>query len=239
MWRSGKKCSRCAERPDVGAGRWAGLPAPPSSCWLRRSALNRPAPALPCVLMVAATAFPSVSVGAYLRDEATGRAKREYVGGLVYAMAGGTNLHNLVATNVLVALGGRLKGKTCRPYNSDTKIRLRQPSQVRFYYPDVSVICRPNAPTDAFQDEPTIIVEVLSDSTRRIDEGEKKDGYLGIPSLTSYLLVDLERVSVVRYLRTDHGFVAESFAGIDTVILLPEAETELSLAEIYDGVNFG
>lgn len=80
---------------------------------------------------------------------------------------------------------------------------------------------------------------MLSESTRRIDEGEKKDAYLGVPSLTSYLLVDPDRVLVVRYLRTDHGFVAESFAGIDAVIALPEVETELALREIYDGVTFG
>lgn len=189
--------------------------------------------------MVAATALTSISVDAYLRDEATGRAKHEYVGGFVYAMAGATNLHNLVATNILVALGGRLKGKPCRPYNSDTKLRLHQAAQVRFYYPDVSVICRSNAQTEPFQDEPAVVVEVLSDSTRRIDEAEKKDAYLGTPSLMSYLLVDPERVLVVRYVRTDHGFVAESYAGMEMIISLPEVDAELSLREIYDGVTFG
>jgi Uma2 family endonuclease len=82
--------------------------------------------------MVAAPAPQWLSTDAYLRDEATGRPKHEYVGGIVYAIAGGTNLHNLVATNILVALGGRLKGKTCRPYDSDSKIRLRQTAQTRF-----------------------------------------------------------------------------------------------------------
>jgi Uma2 family endonuclease len=100
------------------------------------------------------------------------------------------------------------------------------------------VICRPNPQADAFQDEPAIIVEVLSDSTRRIDEGEKKDAYLGIPSLTSYLLVDPERVSVVRYRRTDQGFVAESFAAMNDIVSLPEVEAELPLGEIYDAVTF-
>src|SRR5204863_8150738 len=99
---------------------------------------------------------------------------------------------NLIATNTLVALGARLRGKRCRPFNSDTKIRVRLPTHVRFYYPDVSVICRPNPQTDSFQDEPAALFEVLSQSTRRIDEGEKKDAYLTIPALAVYILVEQE-----------------------------------------------
>ena len=65
-----------------------------------------------------------------------------------------------------------------------TKVRIQLPSQIRFYYPDVSVICRSNPPNDSFQDEPVLVVEVLSRKTRRIEEGEKKDAYLTIPSLS-------------------------------------------------------
>jgi len=90
-------------------------------------------------------------------------------------MAGARNVHNLIASNTLVSLGSRLRGRRCRPYNSDTKIRIRLPSHIRFYYPDVSVICRPNPQTDSFQDEAAVVVEVVSRRTRRTDEGEKKD----------------------------------------------------------------
>src|SRR5439155_618350 len=104
--------------------------------------------------------------------------KHEYLGGVVYAMAGARNAHNLIATNALVALGARLRGKGCRPFNSDTKVRVRLPTQVRFYYPAVSVVCRPNPLTDSFQDEPAVLVEILSRKTHRIDMVEKKDAYL-------------------------------------------------------------
>ena len=67
------------------------------------------------------------------------------------------------------------------------EIRVRLPHHVRFYYPDVSVICRPNPPEDSFQDDPAVLVEIPSPKTRRIDEGEKKDAYLMIPSLSVYL----------------------------------------------------
>src|SRR5207302_2395989 len=143
--------------------------------------------------------------------------KREYLGGVVYAMAGARNAHNLIATNGLIALGGRLRGKPCRPYNSDTKIRLRLPTQVRFYYPDVSVICRPNPQSDSFQDEPAVLFEVISKRTRRVDEGEKKDAYLTIPSLCVYVLVEQETPAVMVFRRADQGFVREVYQGLDAV----------------------
>ncbi len=179
-----------------------------------------------------------VSVEDYLAGELDSPVKHEYLGGMVYAMAGARNVHNLIASNTLVAVGSRLRGRPCRPYNSDTKIRIRLPTQVRFYYPDVSVICRPNPQTDSFQDEPGVLVEVLSRRTRRIDEGEKKDAYLTIPSLAVYLLIEQETAQVVAYRRTEHGFVREVYQGIEAVLPLAEFEIDLPLAEIYDGVEF-
>jgi Uma2 family endonuclease len=179
-----------------------------------------------------------VAINDYLVGELVSPIKHEYLGGVVYAMAGASNAHNLIASNCLGALYGRLRGKPCRPYNSDTKIRLRLPHQVRFYYHDASVICRPNPPGDSFQDEPAVLVEVLSQRTRRIDEGEKKDAYLTIPSLHCYLLVEQETATVVVFRRTEHGFVREVYQGLDAVIPLREIDIELSLAEVYDGVEF-
>src|SRR5262245_9797997 len=116
---------------------------------------------------------------------------------------GARNVHNLIATNTVGSLHARLRGKRCRPYNSDTKIRIRLPTHIRFYYPDVSVICHPNPQTDSFQDEPAVIVEGLSRGTRRTDEGEKKDAYVTIPSLAAYVMVEQETATVVVYRRTD------------------------------------
>src|SRR5437764_606670 len=118
--------------------------------------------------MSAAKKWELMAVEDYLAGELISPRKYEYVGGVVYAMAGGRNLHNLIASNVLGTLYARLRGHRCRPYNSDTKIRIHLPTHLRFYYPDTSVICRPNPPTDSYQDEPAIIVEVLSRKTRRI-----------------------------------------------------------------------
>jgi Uma2 family endonuclease len=174
----------------------------------------------------------------YLADELKSTVKHEYLGGVVYAMAGGRNVHNLIASNTLVALGSRLRGRPCWPFNSDTKIRICLPGQVRFYYPDVSVICRPNPQTDSFQDEPAVLFEVLSHPTRRIDEGEKKDAYLEIPSLVAYVLIEQDAPATVVFRRTAQGVRREVYQGLNAVLPLPEIEIELPLMEIYDGVEF-
>jgi Uma2 family endonuclease len=180
-----------------------------------------------------------VPVDDYLAGELISPVKHEYLGGVVYAMAGARNAHNLIATNTIGTLHSRLRGLRCRPYNSDTKIRVRLPMHVRFYYPDVSVVCRPNSRNDSFQDEPAALFEVLSRNTRRIDEGEKKDAYLTIPSLGVYALIEQEMPAVVVFRRTEHGFVREVYQGLDAMVPLREIEIDLPLAEIYDGVQFG
>jgi Uma2 family endonuclease len=188
--------------------------------------------------MSAALKWNLVSVEDYLADELDAPIKHEYLGGVLYAMAGARNQHNRIATDTVVAFGARLRGKACQPFNSDTKIRIRLPTQTRFYYPDAFVVCRPNPADDSYQDEPTVIAEVLSSRTRRIDEGEKKDAYLTIPSLNVYMLLEQEGPFVTVFRRTESGFVREVYEGLDAVIPLSEISTELPLAELYAGVQF-
>lgn len=179
-----------------------------------------------------------ISVEDYLEGELISPIKHEYVGGVVYAMAGARNLHNLIATNLLVALGSRLRGKPCRAYNSDTKVRIPARSKTRFYYPDASVVCRPNPRDDSFQDQPVVVAEVLSESTRRIDEGEKQDAYLTLPSLRVYLLIEQDRPLVWVYRRGPSGFTREVYHEAGAVLPLGEIATELPLADLYDEVTF-
>ncbi len=188
--------------------------------------------------MGAAHKLGLVSVEDYLARELRSETKHEYLGGVIHAMAGATNNHNTIAGNVLANLHGKLRGKKCRPFNSDTKVRVRLPTQIRFYYPDVSIVCHPNAPEESFQDAPAVIVEVLSQSTRRTDMGEKKDAYLTIPTLSAYLLVEQDEPAVVVYRRTNDGFMREVYEGLDAIIALPEIETELALSDIYEDVTF-
>src|SRR4051794_26425602 len=140
--------------------------------------------------------------------------------------------------NTQGSLHVRLRGKCCRADGSDTKVRIHLPTHFRFYYPDTHVTCEPNSPEDSFQDNPVVLFEVLSRSTRRIDEGEKKDAYLTIPSLRVYGLIEQETAAVVVFRRGPSGFVREVYEGLNAVLPLSEIDIELPLAEIYDGVEF-
>ncbi len=179
-----------------------------------------------------------LSIEEYLAGEERAEVKHEYLGGVVHAMAGASNRHNIIASNFLGALIARFRGKSCQPLNSDTKVRITFPDHTRFYYPDAMVVCHRNPDEDHFQDQPVLIVEVLSDSTRRADLTEKKDAYLTISSLQVLIFVEPEEVRVLLYRRSlpQGGFAAEEYRGLKTMIPLPELDTEIPLAELYERV---
>jgi Uma2 family endonuclease len=100
------------------------------------------------------------------------------------------------------------------------------------------VVCEPNPPESSYQDRPVVIAEVVSDATRRIDEGEKREAYLTIPTLTMYLVIETDRPRVVVHRRTENGFVAEAYEGTGAVISIDAIGAELPLAELYERVEF-
>ena len=177
-----------------------------------------------------------MSVDEYLEGELVSRTKHEYIAGAVFAMAGAKNAHNRIAGNAFLAFGTQLKGTRCTPYNSDTKIRIRMKGHIRFYYPDLSVICKSNDLNESFQDQPVVVVEVLSDSTRRLDDGEKRDAYFTIPSLTHYILLEQDSPIAVVYRRTDEHFERHECTKLADVIVIDGLDLSLPLQELYDGV---
>lgn len=181
----------------------------------------------------------AMSISEYLAGEEQSEVKHEYLGGTVHAMAGASNRHNAIAVNALLSLGTQLRGKPCRPFNSDTKVRIEYPDHTRFYYPDALVVCHPNPPGDHFQDHPVVVVEILSDGTRRTDLGEKRDAYLTISSLKVLILAESGSAEVIVHRRkTEGGFAVEYHTGLDAMIPLPEIDASLSLAELYEQVDF-
>jgi Uma2 family endonuclease len=180
-----------------------------------------------------------IAISDYLAGELVSPVKHEYLGGIVYAMAGGTNRHNAIASNILISLGSRLRGKPCRPFNSDTKVQVLFPTQTRFYYPDAMVVCRPSNERLSYQEAPVVIVEVLSRSTRRLDEGEKREAYFQLPSLQAYVLIDQECQRLTIWRRGDQGFQAEVQDGADASLDLPELGFSIPFNEIYEGVELG
>lgn len=188
--------------------------------------------------MSTAPQYQPISVRDYLDGEETAKRKHEYVDGVVYAMTGGTPDHSRIAVSCVGLLFAQLRGQKCEAFNSDMKIRVRMSRGTRFYYPDVSVVCQPNPRGDVFQDAPVVIIEVISESTRRTDESEKREAYLSIPSLRVYILVEQASAYALAYRRGDGGFEREAYVGLDAVIPLPEVNCSLALADIFQNVEF-
>ena len=175
-----------------------------------------------------------LSVADYLGGEPDAEVRHEYVDGRVYAMAGGTVAHNRVATRTLIMLGQQLDQYECEVFNSDTKIRIREGSKTYFYYPDAMIVCDSNSDADTFQDKPVVIVEVLSNSTRRVDEGEKRDRYLMIESLQTYILLESDRPAATIWQRDATGDFEESLAaGADETICLVDDSVTLNLGQLF------
>lgn len=114
-----------------------------------------------------------ISIEEYLALERQAECKSEYVDGVIYTMAGGSERHNLIAGNVITSINIQLRGRPCRVYPSDLKIRV--PDTPRFFYPDVSVVCGETE----FADEehgivlnPIVVIEILSDTTAAFDRGK-------------------------------------------------------------------
>jgi Uma2 family endonuclease len=179
-----------------------------------------------------------ISVEEYLKQESRTPIKHEYLNGHVFAMRDECNAHNGIKDNTLGSIGIRLRGIRPQAMGSATKVRVQSSNTVRFYYPDIHVVCEPNSPNETFQDRPVVIFEVLSPSTRRVDLGEKKDAYLTIPSLRVYGLIEQDEPTVVVLRRDARAFVREIYDGLDAVIPLPEIEIELPLSEIYEHIQF-
>ncbi len=187
-------------------------------------------------MMSAGQQLEPISMEDYLAGEASSDVRYEFVDGHVYAMLAGKNLHNRIASRVMICLGRQLDGSPCEAYNSDTKIRVQRQHRTYFYYPDAAVVCDSNPDDDTFQDRPTVIVEVLSDSTRRADEGEKCENYLTLKSLSTYILLEPDRPAARVDQRDAHGeFSRLVYEGTDAVIPIPEINVLLPLKDIFAG----
>ena len=185
-----------------------------------------------------AARLPEISVEEYLADELLSEVKREYLGGVVYAMAGASEAHNRIATRLLSMLDTRLRGKPCEPFGSDMKVRLRPLDSTYFYYPDAMIACDPTDSGHGWRERPAALFEIISEETARVDDGEKRISYLQLPSLQAYVRIEQARPEVVVDRRTPDGWKSERVSGLDAVVRLPELGIELPLAELFERVKF-
>jgi Uma2 family endonuclease len=176
-----------------------------------------------------------VSPDDYLEGEKASPVKHEYVAGCVYAMVGTSVAHNRIAGNCYVLLANKLRGGPCGAVIADLKVRIGDAEA--FYYPDVAVSCHPEdlRPASYFLSHPTLIIEVLSPSTARIDQAEKLHNYRKLDSLREYVLIaqDAMRVQVHRRAGSDWG--SETLGESDR-LRLDSVDLELPVAALYEGV---
>ncbi len=176
----------------------------------------------------------------YLAVERQAEFKSEFFDGEIFAMAGGTPMHSLIATNLAREFGNRLKGTPCVAFNSD--LRLKVEATGLCTYPDLSVVCGPLRFADEQKDtltNPTVIVEVLSESTEGYDRGNKFYHYRQIPTLREYLLVGQSSPRIEQFIRTKSGqwLMAEA-TGLEAALSLPSLKITLALGEIFARVEF-
>ena len=164
-----------------------------------------------------------LSVEDYLAGETDSTVGHEFVNGMVYAMAGASERHTIVKLNVAGLLNTKVDDD-CRVFDGDMKLEITDDADQRFYYPDVFVACG------------SLVIEVLSPSTRRQDRYEKFDAYKRVPSLAEYLLIERQFAQVA--FRRSTGWVRERYPPGDLVELGSIGE-QLTFDQIYRRVTFG
>ncbi len=150
-------------------------------------------------------------------------------------MTGASVRHNLIATNLVALLHPRARCEGCQLFVSDMKLRVRSGEDTAFYYPDLMLCCDPADTASHWRERPCLVVEVLSESTERVDTREKVHEYRALPSLGAYLILAQDAPRTTRY-RRDTGSGPQRVAGDDALLELPCGIGALRLGELYEGL---
>ena len=175
----------------------------------------------------------------YLERERAAERKSEYFAGEMFAMAGASFAHVVIVTNLVVELGSRLRQKPCGVYSTD--LRLATGASGLYTYPDLMVVCGKPAFIDSYLDtvtNPIVLIEVLSESTKNYDRGQKFESYRAIPSLMEYMTVSQDKIHVEIHTRQpDNSWLLRELDNSGPV-KLQSIGVELQLADIYEKVEF-
>ena len=183
---------------------------------------------------------PYLTPEEYLAFEREADVKHEYYAGEIFAFAGASRQHNLIVANAIRELGNEMKGRPCEVYPSDMRVRV-SPTGL-YTYPDVTVVCGEARFDDEQADtllNPTVIVEVLSPSTKDYDRGGKFEHYRKLESVQEYLVIVQDRVHVERHARQGEGqWLLSETDSLEDTIELPSIACRLSVADLYEKVEF-
>src|ERR1700704_4212609 len=180
-----------------------------------------------------------VSPEEYLRLERQSESKSEDVNGEIFAMTGASRKHNLVAGNIFGELRQQLKGRQCEAYMGDMRVKVTATGL--YTYPDVVVVCGEPKFEDEYVDtllNPTLLVEVLSQSTERYDRIAKSSYYRTLDALAEHLLVAQDEVRLEQYFKQPNGqWLLFESTSLDGVVKLPSINCSLALRDVYDKVS--
>lgn len=175
----------------------------------------------------------------YLQMERASNVKHEYYQGEIFAMAGAGRRHNIIFSNTFGELCIQLKGNPCRPFGSD--MRMHIPENTLFTYPDISIYCGDATTIDQEEDtviQPTIIIEILSKSTRDYDRGTKFKLYRDIPTLKEYMLIDTEKIGIeVFRINAHNNWVLQEYKTLQLTVQLPTVGVSFLIQDIYKGTS--
>jgi Uma2 family endonuclease len=172
----------------------------------------------------------------YLKEEEKSFTKHEYRQGQIYAMAGASNNHVLIALNLATMLRNHLRGSGCRAYVSDTKIQIE--SINTYYYPDITISCdQRDRAFENFLCYPCLIVEVLSSTTEAFDRGDKFADYRHLDSLQEYLLMSQNRMNIECFRRnTENQWVLYPYGEADR-LHLASLDFQCAVMDVYEDVE--
>lgn len=177
----------------------------------------------------------SLSIDEYLAGEENADCRHEYLAGETYAMSGASARHNVICGNLFAALHRHLAGGPCKVFMNDLKVRLSINREDYFYYPDVMVACRSEDRATHYREQPSVLVEVMSASTERVDRREKLFAYRSIDALEEYVLIAQDTMEVVVYCRAD-GWGARRPVP-EAALELPSLDFALPISELYRGTD--
>jgi len=181
-----------------------------------------------------------LTIEEYLEFENASEEKHEYYQGEIFAMSGAKLNHNRIVMNTLFALRNKLTGKPCEPFGSDFRIHI--PSNTLFTYPDISVFCSEieTLNNDQFNAlNPTVLIEVLSPSTKSYDRGDKFKLYRDIPTLKEYALIDSSSINVECFSKNEEKiWQLHEFKTEDASLQFPSLGISVALSEVYERVEF-